>query len=535
MARGEAKKRRGARALQDAVANEGSRVMRSGGFAGWSFLMRSAARRGLRALPWCALMFVIMVRSGAIELEAIHPIGAARGTTNKFTTVVKPDNAWPAKFWSDPPGLKFVAETNKNRVAIEIAKDAAPGPRLVRAYDTNGVSEFAFFVVGDGNEVEEVEPNDLFSKAQASANLPVTISGRLNKRDDVDSFEVRLPAGGWLDASVESFVYMSKMDAVLRLVTTNGLQLAWNHDFATFDPRLQYRATDEQRVVVQVFGFVYPANNEIRLTGGEQCFYRLNLSTNAPVAIPARESTNLFALPFETRGTISAPGEEDRVAFKAGKDSFVEARVDVAAIGSALDPVLRVLDSSGKELARNDDFEGGRDALLEWKAPAETNYFLAISSLLNRGASNYTYRLSAITVGPEARATWSGSSAVLSNGVTNTLKFDLKRLRGHTNELAVTFRNLPEGVSAVATNLPSAVKGEVAVSLAVATNAPAWQGPIQAFVGERPALFDLISRGENNGVPQGYNTLAIPSTPHFWITVKGEPAPATVTTNLAGK
>lgn len=476
-----------------------------------------------------------VLTSHAIEFEAIHPIGAARGTTNKFTTVVKPDTAWPAKFWSDPPGLKFTPETNKNRVTIEIPKDAAPGPRLVRAYDTNGVSEFAFFVVGDGNEIEEVEPNDHFGKPQNIATLPATISGRLNKRDDADSFAINLPAGAWLDAWVESFIYMSRVDAVLRLVTTNGLQLAWNHDFANFDPRLQYRATNAQTVVLQVFGFLYPANNEIRLTGGDQAFYRVKLSTNAPPFVPTTESTNLLALPFETRGVIGAPGEEDRVAFKAAKDTFIEARADVAAIGSALDPILRILDSTGKELARNDDFEGSRDALLEWKAPADTNYFLAITSLLNRGASNYTYRLSAITVAPDFRATWTTSSALLSNGVTNTLKFNLNRLRGHTNELALTFKNLPEGVSTAATNLPGTGKGEVAVDLVVATNAPAWQGPIQAHLDDRPIHFELVSRGENNGVPQGYSTLAIPSTPHFWVTIKGPPAPPTVTTNLAGK
>lgn len=488
------------------------------------------SRRVLAGLLGLVSLFTVR----ALELDAIHPIGAARGTTNKFVTVVKPDSNWPVSFWVDPPGPKFVLETNKNRVSIEIPKDTVPGPRLVRAYTTNEVSDFAFFVVGAGSETEESEPNDHFAKAQAMTNLPLTVSGRLNKRDDVDSFEVRMPANSWLDAQLESFVFKSTVDGVLRLLTTNGVQLAWNHDYASFDPRVQLYATNEQTVVVQVFGFVYPANNEIRLTGGEQGFYRLKLATNAPIAFASSETTNVLKIPLEARGIISAAGEEDRFVFTAKKDEFIEARVDVAAIGSKLDPVLKVLDASGKELARNDDFEGRRDALLEWKAPADTNYFLAVSSLLNRGASNFTYRLSAISVGPEVRATWSASSVVLSNGVTNTLKFDLKRLRGHTNELALSFKNLPKGVIAMATNLPSTVKGDVAVSLVVASNAPAWQGPIQAHLNETPVMFDLVSRGENNGVPQGYSTLAIPSTPHFWITVKGLPPP-TVSTNIAAK
>ena len=43
------------------------------------------------------------------ELKAIHPIGAARGTTNLVTLSGKFD-PWPPKIWSDPPGLIFKAE-----------------------------------------------------------------------------------------------------------------------------------------------------------------------------------------------------------------------------------------------------------------------------------------------------------------------------------------------------------------------------------------------------------------------------------------
>ena len=38
----------------------------------------------------------------------------------------------------------------------------------------------------------------------------------------------------------------------------------------------------EQTVIVQVFGFVYPANSDIRLTGGEEAYYRLQLAKAAP-------------------------------------------------------------------------------------------------------------------------------------------------------------------------------------------------------------------------------------------------------------
>lgn len=68
-----------------------------------------------------------------------------------------------------------------------------------------------------------------------------------------------------MEARVESHLLMSKSDVVLRLVTTNGLQLAWNHDGVTLDPRIVWQATNDQTVVIQLYGFAFPANSEIRL------------------------------------------------------------------------------------------------------------------------------------------------------------------------------------------------------------------------------------------------------------------------------
>ena len=108
----------------------------------------------------------------------------------------------------------------------------------------------------------------------------MTINGRLEKGGDVDSFAVRVKAGQWLDARVDSYTIMSKLDGVLRLVTTNGQQLAWNHDFATLDPRLIWRAESNIDAVVQVYGFPHPATSDVKLYGGDSAFYRLHVAAH---------------------------------------------------------------------------------------------------------------------------------------------------------------------------------------------------------------------------------------------------------------
>jgi hypothetical protein len=331
---------------------------------------------------------------------------------------------------------------------------------------------------------------------------------------------------------------MSKIDGVLRLVTTNGITLTWNHDYETFDPHLWWRAENDTTAILQVFGFAYPANSDIRLSGGEEAFYRLHLASQPPPEWRA-SNTNQTTLPVEIIGTIAAPGEEHRYAFIGKKDQFIEATVEAARIGSPLDAWLKIVDAEGKQLTRQDDSDGTSDPHIEWKCPTTTNYFLVVGSTLNRGGSNYYYRLRADFAAPDFRATFPSGSLVATAGSTNTIKIDFKRQREHTNEVTAHFRDLPEGASAISTNLP-AKNGDASFSLVVASNAPPFQGPIRLALidtqtkREKFAVVELTTRGENNGVPNGYNKLAIESYDTFWLTIKTQ-AIAQVATNTAAK
>jgi hypothetical protein len=221
-------------------------------------------------------------------------------------------------------------------------------------------------------------------------------------------------------------------------------------------------------------------------------------------------------------------GQEDRFEFTAKKDEYVEARVDAAKIGSALDAWLKITDRAGKELTKQDD-TGSRDPRVQWQAPADTNYFVVVGSTLNRAATNYFYRLKVASAPPDFSAVWVTKSLVLTNNSTNTVKFELKRLRGHSSDLVAEFRDLPLGVTSPLLNITNK-SGEMSMTLA-ASNAPVFQGPIRLFVRdeagklEKAAIVELTSRGEDNGVPNGYTTLAIESYDHVWLTVKPEPAP----------
>ncbi len=490
-------------------------------------------------------LIVLAPRSFAASpsLDQFYPSGGERGMTGIVAAIGKFD-AWPPKVWVDKPGVAFTAETNKGKFHVNVAADAVPGPRLVRLYNEEGASEPRFFVVGEAKEIPETEPNNHFAKAQQVSELPVTINGRLDKNGDTDSFAFKLRKGQWLDARVDSYTLMSKVDAALRFVNTNGQQLAWNHDFITLDPRLVWRAPADTTVVVQIFGWAYPPGSDIAFTGGEAAVYRLHLAvTNrAPDKrdSPTENEPNNTAKnagPIETpaviHGAIHTADDEDRFRFSVSKYETLEARLEAASFGSPLDAWLAIEDATGKQLARNDDADGTRDPRLEWKAPSNGIFFLAIGSVTHRGGENYCYRLSLRKVEPDYSATLAASSLVLACGAPNELKMDLRRLRGFTNGLTVDFRDLPEGVTLLTTNFPPVNNAKQAakdagsvIKFKTAIDAPSFQGPARLVLiddetkAERTISFELITRGET-----GYNHLLIDTAEPVWITVRPKPVP----------
>jgi hypothetical protein len=405
-----------------------------------------------------------------------------------------------------------------------VADDAAPGVRLVRLFNKEGASEPRPFVVGAGREVVEIEPNDQLDSAMAIAELPTTINGRLEKSGDVDSYLLRVPAGHRLLAYVDSHVLMSRLDAVLLLVSTNGQQLAWNHDFATIDPRLEWRADAAASVIVQVFGFAFPATAEIRLAGGEGAIYRLHLSVAETQLAQTNERPSELSLPASVRSFFAEPGAPHRFKVKLAKDDWISTTVAAESLGSPVDAWLAVENSAGKELTRNDDADGSRDPALDWKAPEDGEFTLVVGELTRNIGPGQYYELTVRRAAPDWRANLSASSLVVKAGTTNELKLTVTRLRGLTNALQVVAQKLPEGVTCEPALVPEK-GGEMKLNLVCDEAAEAWRGPIQIIARdtthgtERVIPFKLTGTSTDNGVPGGYRVLLADETDHAWLTV----------------
>lgn len=99
------------------------------------------------------------------------------------------------------------------------------------------------------------------------------------------------------------------------------------------------------------------------------------------------------AVPVTLNGTLRGP-ERDvfRIYGKAGERRVIE--VEARRCGSGIDPVLRVLDGNGKQLARSDDAPGaGLDPRIDFTFPREGNYYVEVTDArFSKQAQNF-YRL----------------------------------------------------------------------------------------------------------------------------------------------
>jgi hypothetical protein len=496
-------------------------------------------------LRWLLLLSFAFPVSAAEKpaLDQIYPAGACRGTTNEVSLLGKFD-PWPPKIWASVPGIDFQFTTNKGKATVAVANNTPLGPGLVRAYNDEGAGDLRIFVVSDTPELQEIEPNNYFAKAQIITNAPGTINGRLEKNGDVDSFRFEIKGGQWLDAALDCYTLLAKLDPVLRLVTTNGYQLAWNHDFSSLDPRLVWQAPYDTTVVLQVFGFIYPADSDIRLSGGSGDVYRLHLAISETQPVDLRESATEkepnnsskdaanLEIPGQVTGVICPSGDTDWFKVNLKKDQEIEARVQAASLGSPLDAWMAIEseeDGKSKELSYQDDADNSRDPRIEWKAPADGTFYFAVGSKTHQGNTDCRYHLDVRTLRPGYTVTSGADAQTLTPGTTNAFKLHLKRFRGFTNELVAAVKGLPEGVSAADLTLP-AKDGETSLSFMAATNAPAFNGPFQILVTDQTTKqqqtvpFEMVSRSENNGVPGGYLKLLVEKTDQLWLTVKRQPA-----------
>ena len=172
---------------------------------------------------------------------------------------------WPVKVFA--PGIDVTAGSESGKLEISIPADLPADRVWVRLYNAEGASAAVPFLIGQLPEINEQEPNNTTRNAQALADPNVAINGGLTAAD-VDGFAVRLEAGQTLVAALDANTRLgSPMDAIVQVVSPDGIVLAENHDDLGLDPRLAFTATHAGTVIVRLFAFPAAPDTTIAFRG----------------------------------------------------------------------------------------------------------------------------------------------------------------------------------------------------------------------------------------------------------------------------
>lgn len=238
-------------------------------------------------------------------------------------------------------------------------------------------------------------------------------------------------------------------------------------------------------------------------------------------------------LPAAVAGRIGERNDEDAYRFAAKKGQVYAFEVAARRAGSALDPVVRVLDLAGKVVAEVDDTPGlGKDCRLEWTAPSDADYSLQIADLHGRGGPDFGYALLAEPARPDFVATCDPDKVNIGPGARAAVFVKLTRRAGFAGPVQFAFEGLPPGVSASPLTVSGTMTQGVVVVSASADAKPAAALPALVAKAETPAgpithpvapIQEIYLPGGGRGL-YTVGTLALGVTKPSDITVEAKPS-----------
>jgi hypothetical protein len=416
---------------------------------------------------------------------------------------------------------------------LVIPADVGPGTIYWQAANANGCTSIGVFQVGTGPEVVEGERR---KSPQLLPSLPVTVSGRLMKIEEVDRYRFRAVKDGPITCElmarrlgarflgvlevrdsegrfVTDVAGTNCMDPCLTFVARAGVDYVVSlHDIdfggdrsyvyrlaITAGPRVVgalpaagrrgetrevtfvvANGTDKLEFVKQWITF--PANGtafdcHLETPWGTAPPFRLFLSDlpetcRYPTPSQTNPSTPQTA-PIGITGVLERADAEDRYSFAWKKGQVWSLTLEARRLGSPLDVALAVLGPDGKELARNDDLPETTDAALDFPVPTDGTYQIVVSDMAGKaGSPAAIYRL----VVRQLESDFALQLAAQRVNVPLGGKFDLAvkavRKGGFQGPIALTLGGLPPGIS-VAPNLAIAAgKNDLVVSLQATKDAP---------------------------------------------------------------
>ncbi len=227
----------------------------------------------------------------------------------------------------------------------------------------------------------------------------------------------------------------------------------------------------------------------------------------------ARDMPSSIPMPVSMTGCIAEEDDEDAFQIDATSGTTLDIRVEARELCFPLDPVVQVLDASGKVLKEVDDTSGGRDVQFDFAVPADGPLTISVRDLHRNGGPRYMYRLEITEGQPDFQLTAGAETLSVEKGQSLDIEVAVVRTRGFAEPIEVTMVDLPPGVSVEP--VVSAPEGDTAkkVTLKLTASDELSSGPVR---------IEGRSQGDSKLVQQATVALKIPRirSDLLWLTVR---------------
>jgi hypothetical protein len=254
---------------------------------------------------------------------------------------------------------------------------------------------------------------------------------------------------------------------------------------------------------------------------------------------PARgDSARVVKLPAALCGCLSARGDADGYCFDAQKGRTYALEVVARRADSECDPVLRVIDGTGATVTEADDTRGmGKDARIEWKAPADGRFVLQVADLHDRGGPMFAYVVLAEAARPDFSLVCDPDMINVGPGGRVPVFVRITRRHGFSGAVNLGCEGLPAGVAASPLVIgPSMTEGVIVCSAlldakpaaALVTLNGTGQGPSGPILRQAQPTEEIYLPGGGRG-RYPVETLALAVTDPADITVEASPREVALT------
>lgn len=247
--------------------------------------------------------------------------------------------------------------------------------------------------------LDELEDRTLLSDVTlaTAAPLDLTVPSKsafvqdtIASASDFSLHAVTLAAGERLtvDVNAQSLDPSSALDGYLRIFDSTGIQVALDDDsYGSHDPALTFQPSVAGTYYIGLSAYgnnlydptVADSGSGGQTTGDFTMNVSLDPGDTLDTAIPVAVD---YVSSFRVADAIDVPTDVDMYALNLNAGDLVSARIlDY----TGLDPVLRVFDGNGTQVAFNDDFGAVGRVLPEadFQVPAPGTYYVAVSSFAN--------------------------------------------------------------------------------------------------------------------------------------------------------